>query len=219
MEITKEKICSLIDYSILKPSTTREDIKRAVEEAIEYNFYSIFVSPIFTSYAAKLLKGKSVKVGTVISFPHGGDLPEIKIQQAQAAVESGADEIDMVISIPSLKSGDYFTLEEEIKGVVRVAQGRIVKVIIECCYLTNEEKIKASQIIEECGANFVKTSTGFGSGGAEVEDVELIRKTVSKKVQIKASGGIKTLQDVLKFIKAGADRIGTSNAPEIIKSF
>lgn len=218
MEFTKDAICQVIDYSILKPNTTREEVKIGCEEAIKHNLYSVFVLPVFVPYAVKILKGTQVKVGTVVSFPHGSDLPEVKSYQAKVALESGAEEVDMVISLSSLKSSDYITVEEEIKEVVRTASGKIVKVIIECCYLTEEEKIKASEICEQAGANFIKTSTGFGEGGAEVEDVELIKRTVSKKMQIKAAGGIKTLAEVIKFLKAGADRVGTSSAIEIVKN-
>lgn len=206
-----------IDHTLLKATATTLDIEKLCQEAIQYDFMSVCVNPANVSYAKKLLNKSNVLVCTVIGFPLGANSLEVKSFETKKAIEDGADEIDMVINVGALKSGNEELIFNEIKSVVKEAKGRTVKVIIETCYLTDAEKINVCRIAEEAGANFVKTSTGFGTGGATIEDVKLMRKTVSDKVKVKASGGIRNLKDFDLFISAGAERIGTSNGVSIME--
>ena len=215
--VTKRQLERMIDSTNLRPDATTEDIKKLCRDAKKYNFASVCVNPCFVSLAADLLISVEVKVCTVIGFPLGTATPESKVFEAKDAVRNGADEIDMVINIGALKDKKYEIVKKEIKDIVDVVGKVVVKVIIETCYLTDEEKIKACLIAKEAGAHFVKTSTGFGPKGATAEDVALMRKTVGPNMGIKASGGIRTIDDAVKMINAGANRIGTSRAVEIVE--
>lgn len=215
-EITKETMASMIDHTILKASATEEMIESLCEEAIRYNFASVCINPGFVKFAAGKLSNSNVKVCTVIGFPLGANSLETKTFEAAKAVEDGAQEIDMVINVGMLKSGNLKYVEDEISGVVKASKGALVKVIIETCFLTDEEKVTACKIAKKAGANFVKTSTGFGTGGATVSDVALMRKTVGASMGVKASGGVRSLNEALAVIEAGANRIGTSSGAAII---
>jgi len=215
--VTKRQLERMIDSTNLRPDATTEDIKKLCRDAKKYNFASVCVNPCFVSLAADLLISVEVKVCCAIGFPLGAATPESKVFEAKDAVRNGADEIDMVINIGALKDKKYEIVKKEIKDIVDVVGKVVVKVIIETCYLTDEEKIKACLIAKEAGAHFVKTSTGFGPKGATAEDVALMRKTVGPNMGIKASGGIRTIDDAVKMINAGANRIGTSRAVEIVE--
>jgi deoxyribose-phosphate aldolase len=214
-------IAKYIDHTNLKPYATREDIIRLCNEAIQYGFYAVCVNPYRVKLAKEYLKEKNadVKVASVIGFPLGATPTEVKVFEARKALDDGADELDMVINIGALKDKDYDYVENDIAEVVKVAheRGALVKVIIETCYLTEEEKVKACELAKEAGADFVKTSTGFGSGGATVEDVKLMRKVVGPEMGVKAAGGIRTYEQALEMIKAGANRIGTSSGVKIVE--
>jgi deoxyribose-phosphate aldolase len=208
----------MIDHSLLKPEATKEEIRRLCEEGRKYGFASVCVNPVWVCFCSDLLKGSSVRICTVSGFPLGANKPEVKAQEAETAIREGADEIDMVTNIGALKSGDFKLVEEDIIAVRNaIGKEKILKVIIEAAVLTNEEKIKATQIIIDCGADFVKTSTGFGYSGATVEDVKLLKKVTKDKIRIKASGGIKDYNTALELIKAGASRIGTSSGVKIVE--
>lgn len=215
-EITKKTMASMIDHTILKASATEEMIEALCQEAIKYNFASVCINPVFVKLAAKKLSHSNVKVCTVIGFPLGANSPETKAFEATKAVEDGAHEIDMVINVGMLKSGNLKYVEDEISGVVKASKGALVKVIIETCFLTDEEKVTACNLAKNAGAKFVKTSTGFGTGGATAADVALMRKTVGASMGVKASGGIRSLSETLAVIEAGANRIGTSSGVSII---
>ncbi len=214
-------IAKYIDHTNLKPYASAEDIKKLCDEAIEYGFYAVCVNPYRVKLAREYLAGKGagVKVASVIGFPLGATPTEIKVAEAKKALEDGADELDMVINIGALKDKDYDYVRNDIAGVVKVAheKGAKVKVIIETCYLTDEEKVKACELAKEAGADFVKTSTGFGTGGATVEDVKLMRKVVGPEIGVKAAGGIHTYEQALAMIEAGATRIGASHGVQIVE--
>lgn len=208
----------MIDHTLLKPEAAKEQVKKLCEEAVEYGFHSVCVNSSFVYYCASLLKDSDVKVCTVIGFPLGAMSTAGKAAEAKAAVADGAEELDMVIHVGMIKSGDWDYVRQDIASVVEAAQGRaLVKVILETCLLTDEEKEKACRICLEAGADYVKTSTGFSTGGATVEDVALMRKTVGDKAGVKASGGIRTLADVKAMAQAGASRIGASAGVAIVK--
>lgn len=211
------KLNKMIDHTKLGPNVSDKDIDKIILEAKEYDFKSICVNPIFVKKAKEALKDTDVLVCTVIGFPSGAHLPEVKLMEARLAILDGADELDMVININALKEKRYNIVLDEIEGVVRMAEGRTVKVIIETCFLTKEEIVKASKLVVEAGADFVKTSTGFGAGGAELEDVKIMKETVKDNALVKASGGVRTYEDAIKMIEAGASRIGTSNGVNIMK--
>ena len=204
-----------IDHTLLKAFATKEDILNLCNEAKEYNFKSVCVNPDFVSYAKELLKGSDVLVCTVIGFPLGANTTKVKVFEAYDAITNGADEIDMVINISKAKEHDYNYIYEEIKAVKDHINNHTLKVIIETCYLTEEEIKEVSLIVKKANANFVKTSTGFGTGGAKESDIKLIKSVVGD-FDIKASGGIKTKEDFLKMIDAGATRIGTSNGKNLV---
>jgi len=212
-------IAKYIDHTNLKPYATKEDIIKLCEEAKKYGFYAVCVNPYRVKLAKEQLKDTNVKVASVIGFPLGATSTEVKVFEAKKALEDGADELDMVINIGALKDRDYDYVKRDIEEVVRVAheKGAIVKVIIETCYLTDEEKEMACKLAMEAGADFVKTSTGFGRGGATVKDVKLMRKVVGDKLGVKAAGGIRTYEQALEMIKAGANRIGTSSGVKIVE--
>ncbi len=214
--ISPEILADMIDHTNVKPDATIEDIKKLCNEATKYKFSCACVTPTNVAVANKLLKDTGVKVCAVIGFPFGTNTPEIKAFEALVAVEDGAAELDMVLNIGSLKSGEDVLVKRDIEGVVESADGMVVKVIIETALLTRKEKIRACLIAEEAGANFVKTSTGIGYPGANIEDIKLIKETIGENMGIKASGGIRDLETAIKMIDAGASKIGTSTGPLIM---
>ncbi len=207
----------IIDHTLLKPNATKADLDKLLQEAKTYEFASVCVSPIWVSYAHEQLQNSPVKVCTVIGFPEGATPTAVKAFETENAVANGADEIDMVIPIGFLKDGNFDYVKNDIKAVVAAAGGKLTKVIIETCLLTDEEKVKACQLAKEAGADFVKTSTGFSTGGATIADVKLMRQTVGSDMGVKASGGVKNLQDAQDMVAAGATRIGTSHGVAIVK--
>lgn len=205
-----------IDHTLLKPESTQTQIDKLIAEAVEYQFASVCVNPTWVSYAAKALKGTEVNVCTVIGFPLGANTSSVKAFETKDAVANGADEIDMVINIGQLKSGQYDAVEADIRAVVEASGDKLVKVIIEICLLTDGEKVKACQLAVAAGADYVKTSTGFSTAGANIADVTLMRKTVGPNIGVKAAGGTRSYADAEAFIKAGATRIGTSAGVAIV---
>ena len=216
MNISKEKLAGMIDHTFLKPDATVEDIKRLCAEAKKHHFASVCVNPTYVKLAADMLKGTGIKVCTVIGFPLGATTPSVKAFETKNAIVNGAEEMDMVINIGALKSGDCKTVKQDISTVVDAAGDAVVKVIIETGALTDEEKIKACRLAKESGADFVKTSTGLGFEGATVRDVKLMRRAVGEDMGIKASGGIRTYDDAVVLVEAGATRIGTSAGVAIV---
>ncbi len=215
---TVRDLAAIIDHTLLKPEATKDQIVKLCEEAMEFGFASVCVNPTYVSLAAGLLKDTPVKVCTVVGFPLGASTPLVKAVEARDAIAAGAREIDMVINVGALKSGDDDLVGREIRAVVEAARGRaLVKVILETALLTNDEKVKACLIAKAEGADFVKTSTGFGPGGATVEDVRLMRKVVGADMGVKAAGGIKTLETARAMVEAGASRIGASASVAIVK--
>lgn len=211
------KLNKLIDHTLLKPEATKAQIEKLCGEAKEYDFKSVCVNPYYVKYAKELLKGSDVLVCTVIGFPLGQNTTEIKVAETKDAIKNGADEIDMVINIGALKSKDEDYVLNEIKEIRNACKGKTLKVIIETCLLTDEEKITACKLSKEAGADFVKTSTGFSTHGATVEDVKLMRETVGEDMGVKASGGIRDRETALKMVEAGATRLGVSAGVEIVK--
>lgn len=212
------RISSIIDHTLLKPDATEDDVKRICEEALTYDFASVCVNPCWVKLASQLLTGSNVKTCTVIGFPLGANTTEVKTFEAKNAINNGAEELDMVINIGALKSKKYDKVKQDIERIVEVAAPSVtVKVILETSLLTDEEKKKAAIIAMEAGADFVKTSTGFGPGGATVYDVKLLKGVVGNRIGIKAAGGIRTYEKALQMISAGAIRIGTSSGVQIIK--
>jgi deoxyribose-phosphate aldolase len=217
--IGKIELANLIDHTLLKPYSSEEDIKRICQEAIEYGFWSVCVNPSYVSLASHCVRNTNVKVCSVLSFPFGSNTLEVKLLEAKKAIQDGANEIDMVINLGALRSGRYEIVKNEIKKVVdqgKSQKNTIIKVIIETGLLTKKEKIFACKIVQESGADFVKTSTGFNGPGATVSDVKLLRKIVGPDFGVKASGGIRTYINMLKLIEAGANRIGTSSGIAIL---
>ena len=211
------KLNKYIDHTLLKPDASQEQIETLIEEAKKYDFASVCVNPTWVNFAAQALKATDVKVCTVIGFPLGANTPELKAFETSDAIQNGANEVDMVINIGALKSRNFDLVERDIRAVVEAAKGTLVKVIIETCLLTDDEKVKACQIAQKDGADFVKTSTGFSTGGATVADVALMRKTIGPDMGVKASGGARSYEDALAFIKAGATRIGASSGVAIME--
>ena len=211
------KLNKYIDHTLLKPDASQEQIETLIEEAKKYDFASVCVNPTWVNFAAQALKATDVKVCTVIGFPLGANTPELKAFETSDAIQNGANEVDMVINIGALKSRNFDLVERDIRAVVEAAKGTLVKVIIETCLLTDDEKVKACQIAQKAGADFVKTSTGFSTGGATVADVALMRKTVGPDMGVKASGGARSYEDALAFIEAGATRIGASSGVAIME--
>lgn len=211
-------INKLIDHTALKPNTNKESILKLIAEAKTYDFASVCVNPCWIELAHQELKNTDVKVCTVIGFPLGANTTEVKVFEAKDAIEKGAQEIDMVINIAMLKDKEYDYVENEIHQIVEAAKDKaIVKVIIETCLLTDEEKIKACELSQKAGADFVKTSTGFSTGGATVHDIALMRKTVGAEMGVKASGGVHTHEEALAMVEAGATRIGASAGVKLLK--
>ncbi|MDW7673753.1 MAG: deoxyribose-phosphate aldolase [Bacillota bacterium] len=210
------QLAQLVDHTLLKPEATEQQIRILCQQALQYNFASVCVNPSHVKMAASSLQGSQVATCTVVGFPLGANTTAVKVAETIEAVNNGAKEIDMVVHMGAIKEGNWNYVKSEIKSVVEAA-GMVVKVILETCHLTNEEKITTCHVAMEAGAHFVKTSTGFGSGGATVEDVQLLRQTVGQQMGVKASGGIKDLETLLQMVQAGANRIGTSSAVQIIK--
>ncbi len=206
-----------IDHTLLKAFATKEDIFNLCAEANKYKFASVCVNPVNVNYAHSLLKDSGVKVCTVIGFPLGANSSDVKAYETTVAIQDGADEVDMVINIGAAKAHDYETVYNDILAVVKAANGVLVKVIIETCYLTDEEKVEVCKLCVKAGADFVKTSTGFGTGGATEHDVKLMKDTVGDSCQVKASGGIRNVEDFNKMIEAGATRIGCSAGVKIME--
>lgn len=205
-----------IDHTLLKATATPLEIEKLCREAIEYSFYAVCVNGSYVSYAKTLLTDSDVKVAAVIGFPLGAMTTEAKVFETKQCINDGADEIDMVINIGKLIAGDEAYVEKEILAIKEVVGNRILKVIIETCYLTDAQKERACVLAKKAGADFVKTSTGFGTGGATLHDVALMKKTVGEDVQVKASGGIKDKETVQQYIALGVDRIGTSSGIQIV---
>ncbi|MFA6617811.1 MAG: deoxyribose-phosphate aldolase [Candidatus Neomarinimicrobiota bacterium] len=211
------KLSKYIDHTLLKPQATEAELKKLCEEAIQYDFAAVCVNPCNVAYCASILESTKIKLASVVGFPLGASIPSIKSAETLMAVEDGANEIDMVINIGALKDKKYELVEADIKAVVDSAEFNTVKVIIETCLLSDEEKVKACELARSAGAHFVKTSTGFSTGGATVEDVELMYKTVGKELKVKASGGVRTYEDAQALIDAGASRIGASSGLAILE--
>ena len=211
------KINQYIDHTLLKPESRQDQIDKLIREAKTYNFASVCINPTWVSYAAKALEGTDIKVCTVIGFPLGATTSAVKAFETKDAISHGADEVDMVINIGQAKSGHFAFVEEDIRAVVEASGDKLVKVIIETCLLTDKEKIKACQAAVAAGADFVKTSTGFSTAGARLDDVRLMRQTVGPDVGVKAAGGKRSLEDAQAFIEAGATRIGTSAGVTIME--
>ncbi len=213
-----KNIAQMIDHTLLKPDATKEQIKALCEEAKEYQFASVCVNPVWVETAAVSLKETDVKVCTVIGFPLGASTSDVKAFETKDAIDKGAQEVDMVINIGALKSRDLDIVKKDIQAVTAAAKNRaLVKVIIETCLLTDEEKQIACEISKQAGADFVKTSTGFSSGGATEQDVALMWKTVGSQMGVKASGGVRSQEDAAKMIDSGATRIGASSGAKIVK--
>ena len=207
--MNKQDIMSRVDHTILATTATWEQVKKICDEGMKYNTASVCIPPRYVKKAAQYV-GSKLKICTVIGFPNGYNMPEVKVFETEDAVRCGADEIDMVINLGMVKAGDWEGVLEEIKAVKASCAGRILKVIVETCQLTHEEKIAACRVVSMSGADFIKTSTGFSTAGATVEDIELFKAHVSPDVRIKAAGGIRTFEQAQAMIDAGADRIGAS---------
>lgn len=213
-----QNIASMIDHTLLKQDATEDQIRKLCQEALEYSFASVCINPSYVPFCSELLKGSSVKVCTVIGFPLGAASTRSKAFEAKDAIENGALEVDMVINVGAVKSGNWDFVQSDIESVVAAAKGKaLVKVIIETCLLTDEEKVHVCKICKSAGADFVKTSTGFSTGGATVEDVQLMRQVVGPEMGVKASGGIRDAASASAMINAGANRLGTSAGIAIVK--
>ncbi len=212
-------VAALIDHTLLKPEASREDIRKLCQEAARFGFASVCINPWYVPLAAELLRGSKVKVCTVTGFPLGATLPQVKIYEAEEAIKLGAQEVDMVLNIGALKSGQDEVVELDVHGVVEACHrgGAICKVILETALLTIEEKVRACAACKKAGADFVKTSTGFGPAGATAEDVALMRAVVGAQIGVKAAGGIRSLEDLKKMVSAGATRIGASASVRILE--
>lgn len=211
------KMNKYFDHTLLAANATRSEVEQLCKEAKEYDFMSVCVNPYFVPLAKKELAGSNVKVCTVIGFPLGQMSTKAKVFEANDAVKMGADEVDMVINVSALKDQDYDYVRNEIHEIKEACEGKLLKAILECCYLSKEEIKKASELAKEAGADFVKTSTGFGKGGAKAEDVKIMRETVGSDMGVKAAGGIHTLADFKAMVDAGANRIGCSHSIQIME--
>lgn len=211
------KMNKYFDHTLLAANATRSEVEQLCKEAKEYDFMSVCVNPYFVPLAKKELAGSDVKVCTVIGFPLGQMSTKAKAFEANDAVKMGTDEVDMVINVSALKDQDYDYVRNEIHEIKEACEGKLLKVILECCYLSKEEIKKASELAKEAGADFVKTSTGFGKGGAKAEDVKIMRETVGPDMGVKAAGGIHTLADFKAMVDAGANRIGCSHSIQIME--
>ena len=206
-----------IDHTILKATASNSDVQKLCEEAIEHEFYSVCVNGCYVADAKQLLQGTDVKVAAVVGFPLGAMTTAAKVFEAKEAVENGASEIDMVINVAKLKDGEFEYVENEIRQIKEAIGENVLKVIIETCYLTDEEKVKACELSLVAKADFVKTSTGFGTGGATYEDVKLMKSVVGDNAKVKASGGVRDKETAQKYVELGAERLGTSSGIDIVK--
>jgi len=206
-----------LDSTLLKSFSTKDDIKKLCLDAIKYRFATVCINPCYVSYAHELLNGSGVEICTVIGFPLGANTTDVKVYEAKEAISNGASEIDMVINVGFLKDKDYQYIISEISAVKNAISGNTLKVIIETCYLDDDEIKKMTEICNDTEVDFIKTSTGFGTRGASLNDIELINKYKNKKLKVKASGGIKTREDAKKYIELGVNRIGTSNAVNMME--
>ena len=209
----------LFDHSIVRPNVTRSELIQAAETALRLHTATLTVQPHYIRLGAEMLRGSGVLLGSVAGFPHGSETPEMKAFQTKVALDLGAQEIDMVMNIPALKNGEHELFVQDIRGVVEAAQGYKVKVILENCFLTDEEKRRACQWVVEGGADFVKTATAYAEGGATLEDVRLMYEAVDGKCLVKASGGVRTIQQVLAFLQAGARRFGSTRSAEFVQAY
>lgn len=207
----------MIDHTVLKADTPLETVKRICDEAMEYGFASVCINPCHVAYCADYLKDSDVNVCTVIGFPLGANTSAVKAFETKDAIANGADEIDMVMNIGALKDKNYDLVRDDVKAVVEAANGTLVKVILETCLLTEDEIKKACELCVEAKADYVKTSTGFSTRGATIEDVRIMKEAVHGKAKVKAAGGVRTLEDMVKIVAAGADRIGTSAGCSLVK--
>jgi len=215
--VTPSSLAKYIDHTLLKPEATVDEVRNICEEAKRYHFASVCVNSCYIKFVSDSLAGSGVNPCCVAGFPLGAMMPEAKAAEALCSANNGAKEIDMVINVGAVKSGDWKLVFRDIEGVVKAVQGRaIVKVILETCLLTDEEKVKACTVCKLAGAHFVKTSTGFSKGGATVEDVKLMRGTIGPDMGLKASGGVRTFEDAVKMIEAGATRLGTSSGVTLV---
>ena len=216
---TADTLARAIDHTVLAPDHTVDDVARACEEAVQYGFAAVSVAPYDVARAAQALRGTPVAVDGAVGIPLGHSGLDVKRAEAVACIEAGAGEVDMVINLVAMKSGRYGDVRAEIEAVRKVTTGCLLKVILECCYLSDEEKARAAELAIEAGADFVKTGTGFGSGGATVHDVALLKTVVAGRARVKAAGGIRTYLQACSMLDAGADRLGTSAGVRIIRDF
>ncbi|MBC6460473.1 deoxyribose-phosphate aldolase [Actinomadura sp. HBU206391] len=214
--LTVADLAKMIDHSLLRPELTADDVRAGCALAARYRVASVCVKPADVATAAERLSGTGVRVGTVVGFPHGSSTPEVKAAEARAAVADGAHELDMVLNIGRLRGGDHTAVLADVRAVIEAAPEAVVKVIFENAYLTDEEKICACRLSERAGAHYVKTSTGFAPSGATVEDVRLMRANVSDRVEVKAAGGVRTLDTLLEMVRAGASRFGATTTAAIL---
>lgn len=211
LQMEKNELARMIDHTLLKPDACEDGVRKLCQEALEYKFASVCINPGYVQLCADLLKGSEVKVCTVIGFPLGATTSDTKAFETRDAIAKGAQEVDMVINVGKLKDKDFDYVKKDIEAVVNEAKGKaLTKVIIETCLLNDEEKVMACKLAKEAGADFVKTSTGFSTGGATFEDIKLMRETVGANMGVKASGGVRSYEDTMKMIEAGATRIGAS---------
>lgn len=216
---TKEKIAKTIDHSLLKPEMTRVEVRQGCEIARKYSVASVCCKPSDVSFCAELLSGSDVEVGTVVGFPHGSSTTETKVFETIQALKDGATEIDMVLNIGKLKSGLLDDIRADIAAVVKAANGKVVKVILENAYLTHDEKVAACKLCEEAGAHYVKTSTGYAPTGATIEDVELMRASVSPHIKVKSAGGVRTLDALIDMLDAGVERSGATTTSIMLDEY
>jgi len=216
---SKRDIAKTIDHSLLKPEMSREEVAAGCAIAREYNVASVCCKPSDIDFCVKLLKGTDVEIGTVVGFPHGSSTTEVKVFETKDAIARGATEIDMVLNIGLLKSGELASVESDIRAVVNAAGGKMVKVILENAYLTEVEKVTACKIVESAGGHYVKTSTGYAPSGATIADVKLMRKSVSPHVKIKSAGGVRTLDALIEMIDAGVSRSGATTTATILQEY
>ena len=215
----RTRFARLFDHSIVRPDATREQVRQAAETAARLGTATLTVQPHYIRFAAEQLHGSGVLVGTVVGFPHGNETPAMKAFQTREVLDLGAEEIDMVMNIPALKNGETAVFHRDIEGVVGAADGRTVKVITENCYLTAEEKRRACNWIAEAGAHFVKTATAYADGGATLDDVRLMFDAVQGRCRVKAAGGIREIQEVLQYLRAGARRFGSTRTEQFVLAF
>ena len=216
---SKKKIAKTIDHSLLKPEMTRDEVRQGCEIAKKYDVASVCCKPSDVTFCAEILKGTDVEIGTVVGFPHGSSATATKVFETKAAIADGATEIDMVLNIGLLKSGLYEEVKSDIKAVVDAAGGKMVKVILENAYLTDDEKVTACKLCEAAGANYVKTSSGYAPTGATVADVKLMRASVSPKVKVKSAGGVRTLDALIEMLDAGIERSGATTTSTMLDEY